>query len=547
MLPSRKKLVPALAVAVVVALVALASCAVPVPYRDLEASPRSDCVDIYRAADTDAARIRDEAKDPAKANCWKAAWEHHADYDLFTIEFDDQGWLAKAAEKPELAKKQIAQITSFLEDKVGKEQTPLSMVLFTHGWHHSAAPDDDNVISFRKLLGDMAFVETQLCREKRDPRRLRSPAECTSLEQQPVRNIEKVRRVVGIYVGWRGDSIDLPVLKHLSIWDRKLTAEKVALGSVQELYAAVHDFWRAHACHLEDTPRDECVDVRLLTIGHSFGGLITYRGLAPRLMEGIVERYRNFGLKENEIPYAYGYGNLSVLINPAFEGTRFEPLARAASLRSYEPGNADGRTAQLPFLIVAQSTGDVPTEIFFPAFRYVTTLLEDTAGEGIEKQANVKTVGWNRRYVTHELKLEAQDACDLGADPGTPQKLERERQLSIGWLNNRFKDFNADELRFCGALRLAKVDDDSSKLPLCRPDFLPLWVIQTDTAVIKDHGDLLNPHFLDFVRQVYFTVELAIDAYRVQKKPAAKPAVQAAARIPEPACPNLARRSSGSR
>src|SRR5262249_61060455 len=97
-----RKLAAGLAAAALVSIVTLTSCAQRVPYRDLEAEPRSDCIDIYRGAQGDAKRIEADTRDPAKAGCWKATWEQHADYDLFTIGFDDQGCVPKPSDKPKL-------------------------------------------------------------------------------------------------------------------------------------------------------------------------------------------------------------------------------------------------------------------------------------------------------------------------------------------------------------------------------------------------------------------------------------------------------------
>jgi hypothetical protein len=497
----------------------LAACAELPPFRNIAATSSEDCAEVYKAVDASTdpqAAIGSSLERSKEAHCWSSAWERHPDYDLFTVEFDDQGWLAGAAAEPAAAARQITQLMGRLQELVESKKwpQPLSVVLYTHGWHHSASPADSNVIAFRKLLADMVTVEKELCVAKRDPK-LRSSVDCT-VNEPGVVNTSKVRRVLGIYVGWRGDSIRGPLIRHASIWDRKLAAEKVALGSVQELYASIHDFWRYHACHLETKFRPDCVDVRLLTIGHSFGGLITYRGLAPRLMSGIVERHRGFQLKEGEIPYAYGFGDLSVLINPAFEGSRFEALARAASLRAYEAGKGTGgpkgRTAQLPFLVIAQSRGDAATHYAFPLFRHVTTLFERTVGE--EADANIKTVGWNRRYVTHELTLRGtKDECGSPPDAGIQQKLSAEAGWSERHLGTRFAEFDSAELRFCHGLVLRKSPDDASANPLARPAVLPLWVLQTDTHVIEDHADFLNTHFVDFVRQLYYAIQRATDRY----------------------------------
>jgi len=34
---------------------------------------------------------------------------------------------------------------------------------------------------------------------------------------------------------------------------------------------------------------------------------------------------------------------------------------------------------------------------------------------------------------------------------------------------------------------------------------MPLWIVQADKSVIDGHNDFLNDHFVDFIRQVYYT------------------------------------------
>ena len=503
-------------VSLVLCAILLAACAAQPPYRDLAAPAPSgpQCAEVYRAADQQKtpdeveAAIGRDLEAPDKAACWTTTWEKHADYDLFTVEFDDQGWLAGSASDPERAAGQIARLMKYLEDLAGPKGAglPLSVVLYTHGWHHSAAPADGNMIRFRAWLSDTVALEGALCRENRRAAGLPDSGPGVCSETEAVELPFKRRHVLGIYVGWRGDSILGPGIENASIWDRKLAAEKVALGAVQELYARLHHFWKVHS-DCRKVPAQNCADVRLLTLGHSFGGLITFRALAPRLMTGVVESDYPVGAGW---AYAYGFGDLSVLVNPAFEGTRYEPLAMAASGRKYQTGPDHGRSAQLPQLIVAQSKGDVATGDFFPLFRGATTLFEHT--EGAERAANVETVGWDARYVTHTLSLAPADACgSRSPEADLRAKLKAEAQ----WYDRRcaanFRDFDRDELDFCDGLVVRKAADRESAHPLARPAFLPLWVLQADKSVIADHNDYLDPHFLDFVRQIYYTIERATD------------------------------------
>lgn len=478
---------------------------------------------------TDSLSQKDARKLADAQSCWLTPWEKHADYDMFTVEFDDQGWAADSHDNPNQKETQLKTLFDGLNriyagDGPGKEQ-PLNIVIYTHGWHHSARPDDNNVARFRSLLEGLSLVEGLLCAK-------RTGAALCPAEEMQSKLLDKKRRVVGIYLGWRGDSILGPGIKNLSIWDRKTVAEKVAHGAIQELYARMNKFFRERNCRarkLTGTDLEKCADVRMLTIGHSFGGLITYRALSSRLIAGVAESEASEpcpggGSDSKRIRYASGFGNLTVLINPAFEGTRFEPLARAVSAREYQVpdmGGACNRSAQLPVLVVAQSKGDLATKLAFPAFRTVTTLFENTHGYGTaESKANISTVGWTQRYQTHYLGLtDADDECHV-PEPGASltQRLIAEASWAERKIASGFAGFN-DHIAFCEGLRMNREPPGTSTDALLHPPYSPVWTMLTDTQIIKDHNDLLNPKFVRFMRQLYYLILREEDVY--QKTPRA--------------------------
>jgi len=88
----------------------------------------------------------------------------------------------------------------------------------------------------------------------------------------------------------------------------------------------------------------------------------------PRLMMGIAEPIRNIApLQRSSLMAARikaphmlsAFGDLTVLINPAFEATRFEPLAQAAVSRHYVAADPNLKQRRnWPLLIVATSRTD---------------------------------------------------------------------------------------------------------------------------------------------------------------------------------------------
>src|ERR1043166_6804269 len=121
------------------------------------------------------------------------------------VEFDDHGWLWDANQMHAVVNR-IAE-----EDK----KQGLIILVLAHGWKHNASYQDANVASFRAVLADLQDVENK---------------SSAQLPRPP-------RKVVGLYVGWRGLSQTLPVLKEVTFWERKRTAHAVGQGAVCELMA----------------------------------------------------------------------------------------------------------------------------------------------------------------------------------------------------------------------------------------------------------------------------------------------------------------------
>lgn len=101
----------------------------------------------------------------SKADCSKATLQWHAgtstspgDYFLGFVEFNDQGdlWQRQGME---------AVINHLNTEAAAKD---LLMVVFVHGWHHSAEEGDDNIKTFRTVLADVAKAEAASGRPVRE-------------------------------------------------------------------------------------------------------------------------------------------------------------------------------------------------------------------------------------------------------------------------------------------------------------------------------------------------------------------------------------------
>ncbi len=472
----------------------LAACGT-VPYRTDEFAEYPECRKIYDEKDDISARNRNEPKDVAASRCWLRSREEREDYDLLFVEFDDQGWVQGSPDLSRPAKEQKDFLDKFYVQLKGiyeaNQKNGLSLVLFVHGWHHNADATDSNVTEFRWLLRDLAIAENG-----------RKLSDVKAQNAGP--------RVVGIYVGWRGESVTVPYLNALTFWERKNSAERVAQGSVLEVFARLdylRDRGRANvdwdSLSKKDRPEDGKRNVRMLTIGHSFGGLITFEALSSEFVR--------FAARNDGMDYISRLGDVVVIVNPAVEGARYEPLMVAGQRMVRVKHN------QLPVVIVATSTADWATRYAFPAARSVSTLLEATPGP--EGDAIVKAVGHNDRYTTHRLALcEADDAaCSKVCLP--PEIKRRESTLEMH--KDRRDEYSrglAQDIReefrlmaeigdkgfegrkyLCGGLQLETT-------PNHLPKHNPFWVVSTTGEIMDGHNDIFNRHFVSFIRQMYLGV-----------------------------------------
>ena len=310
-------------------------------------------------------------------DCKDHAIQHHTqnqsdEYYLSFIEFDDQGQLWD--------REQLHKVLSSYQSIAGVNDVLL--VAFIHGWHHNANPEDGNIQEFRQLLAKLSLAEA---------------------------NSGTKRKVLGVYIGWRGDSITIPVLNDTTFWDRKNTAHKVGQQGVTEVLLKLEEIVNVKAGM--ETANPQPLNSRLVTIGHSFGGAVLYTALQQILEDRFIDSRKNKTFAGD----ANGFGDLVVLMNPAFEALRYATLYDISQdyCRGYFP-------SQLPKLAILTSETDRATGWAFPMGRFFSTFFDthttlerhNCTGVGINKinpieieegEADRLTIGHFKPYLTHRL------------------------------------------------------------------------------------------------------------------------------------------------
>lgn len=454
----------------VLVLAALAACTSPRPHKMSTGGGVVDCgVETSLSDERCFDRTPEVSADPA--------------YTLHFVEFDDQGWLYPGPKDDGYAAEMGSahgQLDRAVEDvaaRLAKNERVLLLV-YVHGWKHGAAHDDRDVKRFRQMLSDAALFDAQ----------------ARGAETAPARS------VIGIYIGWRGAgrySHSNPLV-YLTFWTRKNAALHVSEGAPRELFArirALRERWNA-----EDAGRPR---LRTVVMGHSFGGWVIFSALSPAILElfakqadagGSAEAWRRARLKST--------ADMVILVNPAFEATRYDPLHRLAQkvrLSEYEP----------PALLVVTSNADGATGTAFPFGRFFNTLFQRPFVSDEEAYAAMRTPGWVERYVTHSLSGDGADGSKCPGWRGDPGREEEEKARSARMLENGVREkrrhdewraYNNKSLQagwewqYCGGTTLRHK---------AHPPHSPVWNVVTDGTVIPNHSDIMGEPLHAFFRQLY--------------------------------------------
>ncbi|WP_394539420.1 hypothetical protein PRJ39_02255 [Lysobacter enzymogenes] len=429
--------------------------------------------------------------------CAELITERAKSYQLHFVEFDDQG--RPYADIPAFGAANT-QVETFLaavrrQTIDSLEANGASVVVFIHGWKHSSHTQDSNLRTFRRVLSQLAAVE--------------NAAFCK-------------RKVVGLYVGWRGAGSKLgEPLENATFWSRKLAAEQVATGSLQRVFAGLKAIQR-------DTPDrriaprgagDPDCSSRLKTtyVGHSFGGLIAMSALSQDTLELIsLDQHVLLG-KASARAATQTPDEMLIAINPAMEGARFDALYRAAQSFRYP-------IYRSPRFLAITSKNDRATGFFFPLGRKLNTITKRyPSGDGMGKRAARLAVGHDQQYLTHSLLT----ASQYRAAGGTI-----EAGVCNSWVTGSFEERAKNDVKRAKEFYRVHGSDYDANAPGLGPKFFcvkspgknlaedntlvldifrnkdidrntPILNISTRLPILNHHSDIENPRLIEFLRQVY--------------------------------------------
>jgi hypothetical protein len=462
-------------------------------------------------------------------------------YDLQYIESDDRGWFWD----PNQANKALRQVEKHTADG------DTLVLLFIHGWHHSADCYDDNLEAFKNVLSRL-YEELQ------------QPMYSTAREFLYKSPNPPAVKIIGIYVGWRGRSLP-GFLDYSTFWGRKSAAQRVGAGDLQEFMARLQQLYDDHAAGKNKH------FFGLVSIGHSFGGAVLLTATSRYFESQLQGANRNSGFLaaaptltpasapvakspvDNHVQALRGFGDIVVLVNPAIEAEAYERINVLSRLMIY-------RTDQTPLLITFSAKNDGPRKDFFEPGRIAGEFFTAAAysDDPRERAAERKALGvydFDGTGLTHELvpaqdhplsvtpvKMTGDPLCKgqplgefdwwqwtgFAAGPTTVFAGDTIPVVDIKFdaaLAERVKqfDFSAD-LQFAGVKLKSASPYGDNKTPRPVTPYQPFMVVQVDKRIIDGHNGIFSEPFMNFLlRYIGF-----IEAKRYLLSPAASAAASGA-------------------
>ncbi|HKC24359.1 MAG TPA: hypothetical protein VKF32_06435 [Thermoanaerobaculia bacterium] len=400
------------------------------------------------------------------------AVEIHPKFTLAFVEFDDQGRLWSRA--------QLDLLDRTLAAEARRPETyGVGIIFFMHGWKHDADVCDTNVACFRTYLAQIA-ADTE------------AAAHAAGTGVKPP-------RIVGVYAGWRGLSVTVPALRNLSFWSRKKVAERIGAGELIEVLT-----------HLDQFARDENARGRnravLNIIGHSFGGTAIYSALANALKARFVEAFHRRGRVPVDDNVVQGFGDLVVLVNPAFEASLYAPFEDL--LAEFGPFSR----RQTPVLVIVGSESDFPNRTWFRLGRGIDALFQRT-GPRSPRKLLTTAVGNYLPFSSHRLEAAGPSFANLPLAsvsscicrlPFAELPFEESQRLGASIAHLHEGELKASEELYERSACEAGLALGGAHLT-CRPGVdpsRPIWHVRATDDVVHGHSGFFTRPFLDFLRYV---------------------------------------------
>jgi hypothetical protein len=413
--------------------------------------------------------------------------DQQSQYSLSFIESDDEGWFWD--------RRQVDDAMAVIKAKAAERDT--IVVMFVHGWHHSAECCDGNVEGFRHTLSNLQKLSPNF-------------------------------NIVGLYIGWRGRSLP-GWLDYLTFWGRKGAAERIGQNDLKEFMARLQQVFVQHrpdarrpsgsqAEALAQEPERNFLG--LVSIGHSFGGQVLLKSVMGTLEDQLQRLNPNPAYLRDAQPgtpapdresIVTGFGDLIILINPAAEASQYHRLHVLSRGLDYSQ-------LQTPVMLTVSAENDTSRHKLFTLGRMLGEIFtgKPRKENQVERDVERRALGVYPGHVTHQL-VPVDSSVELVAKTieGDARQCKHSKACKSDWyewskeptvrrpnsVNSRDPrlptfDFSKDVV--FSNIELSKLADTTGgyATPL---DYQPFIVARASKKIIDDHSGFFTEPFVRFL------------------------------------------------
>jgi hypothetical protein len=366
-------------------------------------------------------------------------------YRLAFIEFNDSGELHDRGELPRV----LAAIERTKADARALGRPPV-VALFVHGWKNNASEHSGNVWGFRQTLAGLASQYSR-------------PTDLTNGSVP----------VLGIYVGWHGDVLNLPIVEQFTFWDRYAKSGSLATSATSPMVDALVQIMKAAKPAPQPPAAADPLEPISILIGHSFGGAVLETAVSFHVQELIKQVTPGSPLRAP--------ADMIMFLNEAQEARRSRPLLDSMTM-SLPPQDHCQDMLAAPLILSISSTGDSATRAFFPFGQFISRPFRRLNGSSRSEY-----------YHTTAHLAELQSHVII-----TTKKDEHERPL-IAEADKPILDaclhpLSADLSNLSGVpAEYTVVERPNSR------NRTPYWVMQMPPSIVPDHSTIFTPVFRNFL------------------------------------------------
>jgi hypothetical protein len=384
--------------------------------------------------------------------CSSSIIERHKkeNYDLAFVEFSERGNV--------FSRERLKEVINYIKKEEMKNKSGIMLIVYTHGWRHNASNiKSGNVEKFRKLLKIIS------------------------------KNELLGKKVIGLYIGWRGLSLDFDPFNTLTYWDRKNTARQVGTGGVSELLLKLNKI----------TSENDNDNKNIFVIsGHSFGAAVILSAMKDILISRVINTdnvaSKYCMVKKNFKQYCSKgcyktkpFGDGIILINPAVEANELLQLKEIVTEERCYSQN------QVKLLHILSSNSDISTNYFFKIGQYLGVSLNNS--EKILKRKIFIGDTSNKRYI--ELNERDLDIIAVGNySPFITGRSRSEKEQK----ENRCKEVYTEKYDQCHGNGRC-VDDKYKKENFPVSPYEPISIVSTDAPFINSHTDVFNENIVAYM------------------------------------------------